>query len=223
MNTVIFDMDGLMIDSENWTFEEYVKVCAEKGYVMDLACYKSIVGYTMTVIREKFRKYFGEAFPLDEIISQVHENLDARFAQEGIPVKPGLKELLAYLERGQYHMVVATSSDRNRVDSILRQGALTEYFDDVVCGDEVGNGKPDPEIFLKACEKAGTTPASALVLEDSEWGILAAHRAGIPCICIPDLKEPGEESRGLTAAVMHSLEEVIPYLEMRSKNNHLYR
>jgi HAD superfamily hydrolase (TIGR01509 family) len=212
-DTVIFDMDGLMIDSENWTFEEYVKVCAEKGYIMDRACYKSIVGYTMTVIRQKFREHFGADFPLEEIISQVHENLDRRFAQEGIPVKPGLMALLDYLKQRRCRMVVATSSDRKRVDAILRRGGLEEYFVDVVCGDEVKNGKPDPEIFLKACEKAGASPETALVLEDSEWGILAAHRAGIPCICIPDMKEPGDESKALTVAVMSSLEEVIGYLQ----------
>ena len=105
-DTVIFDMDGLMIDSENWTFEEYVKVCAEKGYIMDRACYKSIVGYTMTVIRQKFREHFGADFPLEEIISQVHENLDRRFAQEGIPVKPGLMALLDYLKQRRCRITV---------------------------------------------------------------------------------------------------------------------
>lgn len=213
IETVIFDMDGLMIDSENWTFEEYVKVCAQKGYTMELSCYKDIVGYTMAVIREKFRLHFGEAFPLEEIICRVHDNLDKRFAREGIPIKPGLMDLLTYLKQNGYRMVVATSSDRRRVDAIMRQGGLTDFFDDAVCGDEVRNGKPDPEIFLKACEKAGTAPGSALVLEDSEWGILAAHRAGIPCICIPDMKYPGKESRSLTAAVMDSLGDVIGYLE----------
>lgn len=131
-------------------------------------------------------------------------------------MKEGLAELLTYLKAHDYKTVVATSSTRDRVDRILAQTGLIDYFDGSVCGDEVERGKPDPDIFLKACRKADVPPAQALVLEDSETGIEAAHSAGIPVICVPDMKYPAEEFAKKTYGIAESLSQVLAMLQAGS-------
>ena len=107
----------------------------------------------------------------------------------------------------------AAGEMRERVDKILQMAGLTGYFDGSICGDEVEKGKPDPEVFLKACQKAGVQPQDALVLEDSEAGIQAAFSAGIPVICIPDMKYPQKEDEEKADRVVDSLLDVLSLLK----------
>lgn len=213
IKAVIFDMDGLMIDSERVTYEGYVLECGKLGLVMEKEFYKKVLGHTIPEIFQMFRDKFGESFPMEEVLKKVHLYMDDLFVKEGIPVKEGLRELLKYLKDHGYKTVVATSSDRSRVDRILKMAGLEEYFDDSICGDEVKNGKPNPEVFLKACEKAGVEPEEALVLEDSEAGISAAYAARIPVICVPDMKYPEEEFAGKASKIVNSLTEVLKMFE----------
>ncbi|MCI9046228.1 MAG: HAD family phosphatase [Hungatella sp.] len=218
IKAVIFDMDGLMIDSERVTYEGYVIECKKLGLVMEESFYKEVLGRTVPEVREKFRHKYGESFPMDQVVKKVHKYMDDRFVEKGVPVKRGLPGLLQYLKGHEIRTVVATSSGRERVDRILAMAGLEPYFDDSICGDEVKNGKPDPEVFLKACDKAGVSPQEALVLEDSEAGIKAAYRAGIPVICVPDMKYPDKEFAAMASRIVGSLEEV---LEMFEKEDHL--
>ena len=108
-----------------------------------------------------------------------------------------------------YQTVVATSSTRERVNKILKQAELSKFFDASVCGDEVEKGKPNPEVFLKACEKIGVKPEKAIVLEDSEAGIQASFVAGIPVICVPDMKYPEEQFAKKANTIVGSLRVVL--------------
>lgn len=202
---IIFDMDGLMFDSERVTWELYKKICLEYGYKMTYQYYLSLVGSPMTVVRKMLTRHFGEDFPREKIIHQVHDEMDLIFSTEGVPVKKGLREILKYAKNANLKTLVATSSDRNRVDRILVYAGVREFISGLVCGDEVTNGKPAPDIFLKGTELLGIKPEEAFVLEDSEFGILAAHRANIDVICVPDLKQPGNEYKKLTLAVADTL------------------
>lgn len=204
---IIFDMDGLMIDSERMTWKGYRKFCSEAGYTMELPFYKKMLGHPMKDIRKMMIEEFGEQFPLEEIISKVHADLERQFREEGVPKKPGLDEILEYGKESGYKMLVATSSDRNRVEKILKYAEIEVYFDDIICGDEVENGKPDPEVFINSCKKLHVSPAEAYVIEDSEMGVLAASRAGIDVICVPDMKEPEEKYRQLAFSVVKDLKE----------------
>lgn len=212
IKAVIFDMDGLMIDSERVTYEGYVIECKKLGVVMDEEFYKRLLGRTLPEVYLMFREKYGEAFPMDDVLKKVHKYMDDRFAGEGVPVKKGLRKLLGYLKEHGYRTVVATSSGRQRVDRILKLADLEAYFDDSVCGDEVTKGKPDPEVFLKACEKAEAEPGEALVLEDSEAGISAAFAAGIPVVCVPDMKYPEKEYAAKAYKIVKSLDEVADIL-----------
>jgi len=212
LKAVIFDMDGLMIDSERATFEEYGNVLKSMNLTITEEFYKTLLGKTVKVGKTLFHKEYGEDFPVDDVIKEVHIRLAERFEKYGVPVKKGLVELLEFLKKNNYKTIVATSSNRARVDKILGQANLTEYFDDSICGDEVTNGKPNPEVFLKACDKLGVKPNEAIVLEDSEAGILAAHNADIKVICVLDMKYPEDEYASMTYKILDSLDQIIDIL-----------
>jgi len=213
IKAVIFDMDGLMIDSERVTFDGYVIEMGRRGYSYTEEFYKKMLGKNIADIYELNYQEFGRDLDLDTVIASVHKYMADLFEREGVPVKKGLRELLEYLKEQGYRTVVATSSSRSRVDKILELADLTKYFDDSVCGDEVEHGKPDPETFLKACRKVGASPAEALVLEDSEAGILAAHAGGIRVICVPDMKYPEPQYAGMAWKIVDSLEDVKKILQ----------
>ena len=129
-------------------------------------------------------------------------------------LKPGAKELLDHLRETGRGVAMASSSTRERALNLLNQHGVAEYFQQFVFAGEVERGKPAPDVFLKACEKLGQAPGECLVLEDSEAGIQAAHAAGVPVICVPDLKTPDRRFLAMTAAVCPSLDQVIPYLDL---------
>lgn len=216
IKAVIFDMDGLMIDSERLTFEGFQVVLDKIGLSIGEDIYVSTLGKTPPHARAILIDFFGEDFDLDSTIDDVHQYLWDTFEEKGVPLKKGLLDLLTYLKDNQYMTIVATSSVRDRVDRILDLSHLTSYFNDSICGDEVKIGKPNPEVFLNACEKLGVQPHEALVLEDSEAGIEAAYNAHIPVICVPDMKYPEQHYQGMTTQIVDSLEDVIPFLKKHS-------
>ena len=205
IKAVIFDMDGLMIDSERITYEGYVRICGEMGLTVTPEYYGSILGVPQHDVYKRHREEFGDDFPSEQVVKEVQAYLQNSFETDGVPLKKGLTELLDRLTADGYKCVVATSSSRQRVDRILEMADLARYFDDVVCGDEIEHGKPAPDIFLRACERAEADPCEAIVLEDSENGIFAARNAHIRCICVPDMKMPGEEA---TAAAMKVIDDL---------------
>ena len=207
---VIFDMDGLMIDSERATLECYKIILAETNRTMSVDFYKKFLGKHRDRCAEIYEEEYGGGY---EAVERAHNMLAERFRKEGVPLKPGLLELLAYLKENGYKTIVATSSNRDRADTILEQTGLTEYFDGAVCGNEVAKGKPDPEIFLKACGKAGCPPCEAYVLEDSETGVEAAFAAGIDCIVVPDMKYPEEEYAKKSRWIVGSLYEAMEIIK----------
>lgn len=210
---VIFDMDGLMIDSERVTYNEYVKKLELLGYHdFTEELYKNCLGKNKVGICKVFTDHYGEDFPMKEVWDDVHEWIDESL-RTYVPKKKGIDRLLHYLKDNNYKTIVATSSARIRVDEILKNAQISEFFDDSICGDEVTHGKPNPEIFLTACQKLGVDPEEALVLEDSEAGILAAYDGHIDVICVPDMKYPEPEFASKVTKIVDSLEDVIEFLQ----------
>ena len=213
IKAIIFDMDGLMIDSERVTFECYQERLKDMNLTMEEEFYKTLLGKPIKGIYQRFYDVYGNDFPIENVIQDVHQLMAERFETEGVPVKKGLVELLHYLKDNNYKTIVATSSNRDRVDKILAQAKITEFFDDSICGDEVTKGKPNPEVFLKSCQKLGVNVDEAIVLEDSEAGIQASYDANIKVICIPDMKYPEKQYEEKTFKILKDLTEVTAYLK----------
>ena len=211
-NTVIFDLDGLLIDSEIISFRLYEELTGKYGRSMTLEEYATdCSGKTSLANMKLLLERYQLPITLEEGMTFVDER-EKEYLKDGVALKPGACELLAYLKENHYKILLATSSTEERAEGILRQNKIRDYFEHLVYGVNVKRGKPFPDIFLKACEDANEPAKNCLVLEDSEAGIQAAHSAGIDVICIPDMREPGEEFQKMVTAQLISLKDVIIWL-----------
>lgn len=206
---VIFDMDGLMFDTETVSRKAWEISGASKGYDLNSQVFMEILGTNTEYIRNLFVKKFGEDFPVNEIINERNSLVVKIIEEEGLRVKVGLYELLEHLEEMKIKKAVATSTNRKRATELLKTAKVYEKFDCIVCGDEVTKSKPNPEIFLKAADELKCMPNNCVVLEDSRWGIQAAKSAGMIPIMVPDLLEPDEELLKIIHTRVSDLNEVI--------------
>ena len=212
IKAVIFDLDGLLIDSEIISYKIYKEILHQFGYDFSMEEYaQNFSGKTevknVTNLIDTYNLPWSVEIGLNNVLK-----IEREFLAEGVVLKTGAKELLSYLKNKCFKIAIASSSTKDRALTILRQHNIIEYFHEFVFGYEVEKGKPDPDIFLKACDKLSVKPEECLVLEDSEAGIQAAYSANIPVICIPDMKVPNQYYLNMTKTVLGSLEEVIYYL-----------
>lgn len=213
MRAVIFDMDGLMFDTERVFVEAWdyagEKIGIGKAGYMTL----KTLGMSAAMSRELWLEEFGEKYNEQELRRHTKDFLTKYYAENRVPVKKGLYILLNYLKENGFRLAVASSSPRWEVESHLNDAAVSDYFQVVVCGDMVTRSKPDPEIYRKACELLGENPQDCFALEDSRNGILSAHRAGCRTIMVPDLWQPDEEILSVIAGKYDDLEQVKAALE----------
>lgn len=216
ISAVIFDMDGVIFDSERLVIECW-KVVADKYGIENIeeACFECL-GINAALTKELMKKRYGEAFPYDAYKKEMSAIFHSRAAGGKLPQKKGIKELLTFLKENQIPTAVASSTRREVVMRELEEGGLLPYFDRVICGDMVERSKPEPDIFLKACESLSIDATEAYAIEDSYNGIRAAFRAGMKPIMVPDLAEPTEEMEKLACCILPSLFEVMTYLKGRS-------
>ena len=213
---VIFDMDGLLVDTEWVGHRVYEEILKDYGipftkqeYARDY-CGKTIASNVVTFINA-----YNLPWSFEQGMEIVVE-MEARLLDLGAELKTGAQELLAYLKENGYRIALGTSSEEMRARKLLRQHDIEGFFDAFVFEQDVTRGKPYPDIFLKACEKLGEAPENCLVLEDSEAGLRSAQAARIPVICIPDMKMPQKPYLDRAAAVLPSLNDVIGYLQVNS-------
>ena len=211
-SAVIFDMDGLMLGSEQMARTAWRRALAEWGFVLPDNVYERIVGRAAVDTKAVLRDALGSALPVEEAYQRKQHYLEEEIAQRGIPLKPGLLELLNCLDAQAVPKAVASSTHRAFVMRKLAVAGLLSRFDVIVCGDDVPNGKPAPDVFLAAAERLGVPAGRCVVLEDSDAGIQAAHAAGMIPILVPDLKPPAAEIVALAHRVFPSLIEVREYL-----------
>ncbi len=213
ISAVIFDMDGLMFDTERIALMADIQAGKVMGYDLAEDLVVGTVGLNLDDTRRYYLNHFGPDYPFDAIRSLRYEIAGAFIQDHGLPVKDGLLDLLDFLKRHSIPRALATSSDRDKTQGYLDMAGIGHYFGAIVCGGEVARGKPEPDIFLKAAEQIGVDPASCLVLEDSEHGILAASRAGMLPVAVPDLKQPAAQILKLATRTCSTLLEVRDYLE----------
>lgn len=211
INGAIFDMDGLMLDTEKLLVRFWRESAKEYGYNM--------TNENVYEIRSLSRKYsipllkgiFGEDFPFNEVrnrrISLMNEYID----KYGFEVKKGLYELLDYLKANSYRIAVATATDRERAENYLKKIDVYKYFDAVICGDMVTNGKPEPDIYITASGELGLLPVECVAFEDSPNGIKSAYSAGCKVVMIPDLTQPDEDIKPLLSGVYESLDKAVDF------------
>ncbi|MFC4158114.1 HAD family hydrolase [Chitinimonas lacunae] len=201
---VLFDMDGLMLDSERAVLRAWRQAAREHGHDFDDSVLHAMVGLHDRLCRAMLLERFGPDLPIDAIFART-EALYLGRIEAGIPLKPGLTELLDWLDAVRLPKAVATSSTRQRAQGNLRSSGLLPRFPVSVCGDEIEQPKPAPDIYLKAADLLGVAPAHCIVLEDSEPGVQAALAAGMTPIQIPDIKPPSTALRALGHRIVGSL------------------
>lgn len=211
---IIFDMDGLMFDTERIYYKAWQEAAKQQGYTLDWDVYVQIVARNSAYIEKVLKQIFGEAFPYEVVVTEKRRLSDAQIMAEGIRIKEGLYELLDVLEAAGIKKAVATSSMKTKALNYLDLGKVKERFDTIICGSEVAESKPNPEIFLKVAQRLGVAPKQCWVLEDSRLGIESAKAAGMFPILIPDLVTPDEEMTQNAGIIMASLHEVITYLAL---------
>lgn len=199
---VIFDMDGLIFDTERVFMEQLAVAMKEHGYTLTRDIYTKTLGLGGKKLVNFMYSEFGYDYPFDECSRKAQERMIMISDTIGLSVKPQIRELLEKLKSDDIKCAVASSTRTELVNKYLGKAQLDKYFDVIIGGEQVKVSKPEPDIFICACERLNVSPGKALVLEDSENGIKAARAAGIPVICIPDLKEPSKECEKLVAAIV---------------------
>ena len=193
INAVIFDMDGVIFDTESLYLKHWCSIFSKYGYEMTKENYLLVMGRGRKVVKEKFLSIYGENLPIDNMYKEKDYELSKYIEENEVPIKEGTYELLEFLKVNGYKVALATSAKRGRAMKHLKDSRFENYFDVIITGEDIEKTKPNPEIFLKALERLNIEPKKAIVIEDSIAGIKAAKNAGIFAIHVPDLKEPDEE------------------------------
>lgn len=213
LKAVLFDMDGLMFDTERLTAKIWDQLGNEFGYGKVSAIMPETMGVRSDLSGEIFYRRFGQNFPYDKFIEKT-KILSTQYVNEhGIPLMPGLFQLLEYLKASGLATAVATSTSRKRAMMYLNKAAVIPYFNKIICGDMVEKSKPDPDIYLKTAAALNIEPQECAVLEDSPNGAAAGIAAGMKTIMVPGLAEPDEKLRRSLFACVKSLLDVIPVIK----------
>ena len=210
---VIFDIDGLMTDTERLFLTHWCQVMRELGYPEHREIVQHCAGLNYHDSLTYVRRRLGADFDYDGVLKRAAALSEAYCRSHGVPVKPGLYRLLDYLDEAHIPYDVATSTGYPVARRRLEDIGVWDRLKGVVTGDMVSRGKPDPELFLMACRLLSLPPEQCMVLEDSVHGILAAHRAGCMPVMIPDLHGPDEQTAPMLFALVNRLDQVIPILE----------
>jgi HAD superfamily hydrolase (TIGR01509 family) len=205
---VIFDMDGLMLDTERVALVAWQEASVVLDLPFDPGLAKRMIGRNHADCRMLILQHYGDDFPIDDLLAATGQAYEAIVAREGIALKQGLTELIDWLEENGIARAVATSTRRSRAVVKLERAGLLHRFRALVGGDEIARGKPAPDIFLAAAGRLEADAAACLVLEDSEPGVHAALAAGIAPIMVPDLHPPSADLLALSPLVLPSLIDV---------------
>ncbi len=213
-DAVIFDMDGLMLDSERIIRECLAQSAADLGAEVEPEYWLGMVGRDDATCRQMLRTRIGDS-DAEALLAHSYALYDAILQDRGIPRRPGIGELLELLAARGIPRAVATSSLRERALHKLRMAGLLDYFDTVCTASDVARPKPAPDVYLLAAGRLQVAPAACLVLEDSPTGVRAALAAGMTAIQVPDMLAPDAEVRALGHRIVTSLADAQRLLEAR--------
>ena len=189
----LFDMDGLIFDTERIFMEQLAIVMKEEGYSLTREIYIQTLGLGGEPLKNLMCSYFGKNYPFQEMGKRTARRVAMLSETLGLPLKPYVRETLNYLAQTEKKLAVASATNTKQVITYLTHAGLISYFDAIIGGDLVPHSKPEPDLFLAALKALDSSSDQAVVLEDSENGILSGRAAGCSIICIPDLKFPSKE------------------------------
>lgn len=204
---VIFDMDGVILDTEKLYVRFWCEAARCYGFPMETRHALQIRSLSGVLAEKKLQGWFGAAFHYQTVRQKRIELMDAYVAAHGVEAKPGAQPLLRWLKANGYRTALATATAVPRAEAYLTQTGLLAYFDRVCSARQVPHGKPAPDIYWYAAEKLGLPPGDCLAVEDSQNGARSAAAAGCRTVLAPDLDDPSQELEGLLYAVA-SLEEI---------------
>lgn len=216
MKAIVFDMDGVLFDSETLYLNIWHELGEEKGLegIDDLVL--SCIGITLELEEEYFKAYYGADFPFDEIRREASRRFRQTVDQQGMPLKEGVFPLLDYLKAHHYRIALASSTKEAIVIRELTDTGLIGYFDAIIGGDHLARSKPAPDIYLQACAMIDADPAQTWAVEDSRNGVLSAYHADMKVIMVPDHIAPDAQMTSIVTVICPSLMEVIDFLEKQT-------
>jgi HAD superfamily hydrolase (TIGR01509 family) len=215
VKAVVFDMDGLLIDSEGLVREGILLAARNLGFEMPVSVCAAMIGLPMERGKAVIREHFGEGFDMAGYVAEEQRVIAGLFA-EGVALKAGVVEILDQLDAMALPRAVATSSGRGSVNANLGHNEILHRFGAIVSREDVSRHKPHPDPFLKAAAHLGVAPEACLALEDSHNGVRAAHAAGMMTVMVPDLLDPTEEMHAKCVHIAESLHEVTRLLVLQA-------
>lgn len=213
IKAVIFDMDGLMFDTERIAACAWQQIAGEMGFEITEERLRQLRGRNLEGGRKLFQEWYGGQVSYDEGRKRRAAYVNQYIEEHKMPVKEGLLELFGYLKEKGYRKAIATSSSRETALWYFEKAGLEFDFEISVCGGEVERGKPAPDIFLEAVRRLSVKAEECLVLEDSFNGVRSGAAAGCQVIMVPDMQEADDEMRGLCLGICRTLSEVKEYLK----------
>ncbi|MBP3793098.1 MAG: HAD family phosphatase [Ruminococcus sp.] len=211
---VIFDMDGLMLDTEKLYTRFWKKAAEYYGFEMTDEHILGIRSMAAKFACTNLKGILGDSFDYYAVREKRRELMDEYIAAHGVEKKQGLDDLLKELLQRSIKLAVATATNRERTENYLRQTEVIDYFDVIVTGDMIQNGKPAPDIYQTAAKALGLDCTDCIALEDSPNGILSAYRAGCKPVMIPDLSQPDQDTKALLYHCFPSLTDFCDKLDV---------
>ncbi|MGR8947790.1 MAG: HAD family hydrolase [Gammaproteobacteria bacterium] len=207
---IVFDMDGVLIDSE-----PIVKRCGQiaairYGAELSDALYNRLIGLPAKEVEQGLQRAFGDEFPMSAFREELERLWHEHVQENGMPVKPGIIEALTELQKHSVPYAIATSTPHERAQLSLYKAGILAHFEIIVGGDQVSNGKPSPEIFLTAAGHISIDPQHCIAIEDSAVGVQAASSAGMYTIMIPDQKQPDPATEQRLSELFPSMPDAFP-------------
>ena len=209
----LFDMDGLIFDTENIYVNKGREIAARNGYILTDEFITKTTGLPEAPLRKCYEEEFNGKFPFESHAKEIRDYIWELIEVGGIPLKEGVLEILEFLKENNKKIVLATSSSYEMATKLLKSKNILKYFDDLVTAENVKIGKPNPEVFLIGAEKVNANITNSMVFEDSFNGIKAAYAAKAYPVMIPDMLEPTEEIEKLLFKKYDTLLEVIKFFK----------
>ena len=218
IKAVLFDMDGLMVDTESLSTEAFINSAKAQGYNMTKEETLKVLGFTKANIYQFWIDYFqGTNVDGKKLVDDHYEYIENVLYTVGPEKMPYVEELLKYLRENNYKIAVASSSDTADIKNNLEKTKLEKYIDEIASGAEVENGKPAPDVFLLAAERLDVDPKDCLILEDSKAGVKAGKSSGAMVFMVPDMFTVDKECEDTADRILTNLGEVIGILEGKNE------